>query len=345
MHHLKTKIFSFFMALVVCTTAFALPPDWPEGGLIIEPDMGRDPLVAAFQDAKKSLRISAYKLEDPTLIAALKEAAERGIKVDVLVTRSIFKRADETEQGETPSETLKKIGLNVHQSPEWFAQTHDKFIIVDEDYALIGTGNMGTGSFDESADRKAERDFWITVTNKDQLEELERVFKADFNGEKIDLKNSLLVWSPDQERKPFLDLICSAKKSIFVYQQDIEDPVIAGALVEAARKGIDVRLIMTPHPFSKTKDGNIPHQEMIREAGGKAGLITHVITHAKVVLVDAGTKSEKVYLGSANFYPPSLDENREVGIITSDPAVTSKINAVFQADWKKADFTPRQPLE
>lgn len=338
------KIKSLFLIslFILVTAALALPPEWPEDGIIVEPDMGRTPLIAALKDAKKSLQISAYKLEDDALIAELGDAVKRGVKVNVLVTRSIFKRPEEKGYSGTPAERLQEMGINVRESPAFYSQTHHKHIIVDNEYALVGTGNMAKGCFDETSERKAERDFWTTVTDKNQLKELGDVFIADFNGHKTDLKHALLVWSPDQARTPFLNFFASAKKSIWIYQQDIEDAVLAHALADAARKGIDVHLIMSPYPFSKTKDGNIPHQEMIRQAGGKVGLITHVICHAKVVLVDAETEFAKALVGSSNFYPPSLEENRELGIILSHPSAVAKISSVFKSDYAQANFNPRQ---
>jgi cardiolipin synthase len=343
MHLFKAKIFSFFVVFFCCTCALALPPEWPEDGIIVEPDMNRTPLIAAFKDAKKSLQISAYKLTDKALIEELGKAAQRGVKVDILVTRDIFKREGEIHPDETPLTLLKEMKINVNQSPEFYAQAHYKLIIVDGLYALIGTGNMCKGSFDDSPERKAERDFWMTVTDNAYLQELTNVFKADFNGVTTDLKASLLVWSPDQGRTPFIKLINSAKKNIWVYQQDIEDPEIANALAAAARKKIDVRLMMTPFPFNKAKDGNAPNQEIIRQAGGKVGFITdHVVIHAKVMLVDVGEESSKVWLGSTNFYPPSLNNNRELGIITSHAPAIDTISSVFKKDWGQANFDPHK---
>lgn len=342
MRFLKAKNWFCSVLLLLATATLALPPEWPEDGIVVEPDMGRAPLIAVMRDAQKSLQISAYKLEDEALIHELGEAVNRGIKVDVLVTRSIFARPEEKVFSGTPFERLEKMGINVHQSPEFYAQTHHKHIIVDDSYAIIGTGNMGTGSFDETPERKAERDFWTAVTDIHQLKELKDVFNADFNGQKTDLKNALLVWSPDQGRIPFLNFIRSAQKNIWIYQQDVEDPIIADALADAARQGIDVRLIMPPYPFSKTEDKNIPNQEMIRKAGGKVGLITHVICHAKVMLVDVDTESAKTLVGSANFYSPSLEKNRELGIVISQLPAIAKISSVFKGDWAQADFNPRQ---
>lgn len=172
------------------------------------------------------------------------------------------------------------------------------------------------------------------------------VFSSDFNGRPIQIKKSpSLVWNPDHGRTPFLELIKSAKHTLWIYQQDIQDKEIALAIADSARKGVDVRIIMSPFPFSQKEDKNIPHQNMIREAGGKVGLITHRTTHAKLTLVDVGTPLARGCLGSANFYTKSLEENRELGIIISNSEALNTMRSIFEADWKKADFTPRKEGE
>lgn len=341
----KTKKWFFCAILFFATAALAVPPGWPEDGIIVEPDMGRAPLISAFKDAKHSLKIAAYSLTDDELIAGLSDAVERGVKVEILVTNSIFKREKNyltTEEMETPLNKLEKIGAIIKPSPDFYIQAHNKLIIIDGSYALIGTGNMNKDSFDGNASYKRVRDFWTTVTDINHLKELKEVFTADFTGEKTDLKNALLVWSPDQGRTPFLNLFDSAKKSIWVYQQSLEDKEIANGLAMAAKRGIDVRLMMTPYPFTKTEDENLPNQEMIRQAGGKVGLVTHLYAHAKLILVDVGTSSPKLWLGSTNFYSPSLENNRELGIIISSPSAIDKIGSVFNDDWVQADFNPRK---
>jgi len=343
------KSLSFFIVLFFSTVSLALPSDWPKDGLIIQPQMKRDPLLNAFKEAKKSIRIAAYSLTDEELIAELAKAVKRGVVVEILVTNSVYKReahADHLSAGniETPLEKLEKIGAIVKPSPDFYAQSHYKLIIIDGAYALIGTGNMNKDAFDGNLVYKGVRDFWFTVTKEkypQELKELQTVFQDDFKGKKTNLKDALLVWSPDQGREPFLKLIQSAKKNIFVYQQSLEDKEIVEALVHAARKGIDVRIMMTPFPFTKAEDENLPSQEKIRQAGGKIGLLTHLYVHAKVVVVDVGTPAARALVGSTNFYTPSLDKNRELGIITSDPAVVNKLTSTFEEDWPRADFTSR----
>ena len=49
----------------------------------------------------------------------------------------------------------------------------------------------------------------------------------------------------------------------------------------------------------------------------------------------------QVFLGSENFSPTSMDENRELGLITSDATIRASLSRTFDADYAKA--TPYAP--
>jgi phosphatidylserine/phosphatidylglycerophosphate/cardiolipin synthase-like enzyme len=55
--------------------------------------------------------------------------------------------------------------------------------------------------------------------------------------------------------------------------------------------------------------------------------------HAKAILADYGYSGAKVYLGSENFSSASLTENRELGLIISDPAIMSSVNTTITSDY------------
>lgn len=57
----KTENWFICAILFFATTALGVPPGWPEDGIIVEPDMGRAPLIAAMKDTKHSLKIAAFK--------------------------------------------------------------------------------------------------------------------------------------------------------------------------------------------------------------------------------------------------------------------------------------------
>ena len=107
---------------------------------------------------------------------------------------------------------------------------------------------------------------------------------------------------------------------------------IAQAVAGAARAGVDVRVLMMPFPFSKTKDNNVPNQELMGQAGAQVGLNTSNYIHAKVMIVDGKT----MYVGSCNFYTPSLDQTRELGLLTQEAPTIEKVRAVFEHDWAKS---------
>jgi phosphatidylserine/phosphatidylglycerophosphate/cardiolipin synthase-like enzyme len=53
--------------------------------LIIEPVDGVTPLLSAINNAKKSVEIAIFRLDRKDLAAALKAAADRGVKVTALI--------------------------------------------------------------------------------------------------------------------------------------------------------------------------------------------------------------------------------------------------------------------
>src|SRR5208282_591589 len=53
--------------------------------------------------------------------------------------------------------------------------------------------------------------------------------------------------------------------------------------------------------------------------------------HGKVIEADYGTGHAKIFIGSENFSGTSLNDNRELGLIISDPAVLSAVARTFAA--------------
>jgi phosphatidylserine/phosphatidylglycerophosphate/cardiolipin synthase-like enzyme len=55
--------------------------------------------------------------------------------------------------------------------------------------------------------------------------------------------------------------------------------------------------------------------------------------HAKMILADNGTASAQAYIGSENFSCVSLDDNRECGIIVTEPAILTRLQSTYNSDW------------
>ena len=53
-----------------------------------------------------------------------------------------------------------------------------------------------------------------------------------------------------------------------------------------------------------------------------------------VIEADYGTGHARMFVGSENFLRTSLENNRELGLISSDPAVLSAMARTFTADFR-----------
>jgi phosphatidylserine/phosphatidylglycerophosphate/cardiolipin synthase-like enzyme len=66
---------------------------------------------------------------------------------------------------------------------------------------------------------------------------------------------------------------------------------------------------------------------------------TFLYIHAKMALADYGTPNAQAYIGSENFSCTSLNENRECGIIVTEPPILDRLNTTYASDWGKPSVT------
>lgn len=320
-----------------------LPGGWPSKGIHVFPAAGRQVWLDAINSAKESIQMAAYKLSDEIIVRAIISIIkEKQIKVDILIQPEVHKHGQSLNV-ESPIDRLRMEGVQVHALSNRFNQAHYKMIIIDGKWGMVSTGNLDAETFDGVPTISAApcRDFAITITNPKMVEELAAVFKADITDKRISPPfSSQLVWGPDNQRSVFLRMINSARKSIRIYQQDFTDIGIAQAVAGAARSGVNVEVIMMPFPFNKSEDKNTPNQNLIQDAGGKVYLHTHHYMHAKVMIIDAEVAENRLmYIGSCNFYTPSLDQTRELGVLTADIEQIKQVNTVFEGDLLKVAFS------
>lgn len=344
-------------------TCQAKKPDWIASPVI---DSDRAPFILAIKKAGYSLQLGSYKLHaqikpNDELIQELASAKGRGANVTVIVEEHLT--PEEQKQLEQPEikegDALKiyqDLGITVRPGNPKFTATHEKILFADGAYALVGNTNFDKNFVESDPTdpniQKVTRDFSLFLWDPETLDELEQVFTADIQGKDISLpeyrisdiepSSHRLAWGPDQHLPLLLEMITSAKESICIYQQALQDANISKALQDAARRGVDVRLLMSQFPFGE-KHGNksAPEQELLTKARGKVrltgetnreGIKLHV--HAKVMIVD----EKLMYLGSANFYTPALTKDRQVGVITRNAEHIQPVLARFLQDWQAEEL-------
>jgi len=259
-----------------------------------------------------------YELSDPTFERALVSAEKRGVQVRVLLNGGYY--GGGSSANEAAYSYLKANGVPVHWSPARFALTHQKTLVVDDKTAYIMTLNL------VNEDYSTSRDFAVADTNGQDVAAIEATFTADWNNQSIKPSDGAdLVWSPgalDSE----LSLIDSAQHTLEIYNEEMDDSAVTSALETAARRGVDVKVVMTA-----SSDWDSAFKEL-------SGSGVHVRTykqdaslyiHAKMILVDG----RRVFLGSQNFSAGSLDDNRELGIILNTGAIIRSLEGTFAGDY------------
>jgi phosphatidylserine/phosphatidylglycerophosphate/cardiolipin synthase-like enzyme len=317
----------------------ARPPGWPEDNILVLPDMGSSPIISAIRSAKKSIDLMLYHLDDTQIIDQLIHAKKERVSVRVILHKpDLYPAPFENRINTETVEKLTHHGIQTHFLPDhMYTLTHSKFMIIDEEYAIIQTFNYDDFNFQEA------RNFGILVDNKDQVQSLAHLFNNDYNSQPhlnddniSHLRTSNIILGPVHQREYVKEFLQSAHHSIYIYQQDLSDPEVGETLISLSKKGIKVHVLMTPVPFGGIDNNRINHTK-IMAFGGKCRFKpkADLYIHAKVVLIDPESEGQ-MYLGSCNFWPEALSNNRELGLIVQNKNSIQSVFDVFKRDWESA---------
>ena len=110
--------------------------------------------------------------------------------------------------------TLESAGVLItYDNTKLYNFVHTKLLLIDSTY-IISTGNLSYASFTNN------REFYVIGENASDLQVLQNIFLADFEGRAITESTNNLVISPINSRKKIETLLTSAKKNIYLYVQN-----------------------------------------------------------------------------------------------------------------------------
>jgi cardiolipin synthase A/B len=292
--------------------------------LIVLPDDTAKPILAAVASAKKSLRIKMFVFSDPTLIAAVIAAHQRGVKVRVMLNPA--RRGGEHEN-EGTRERLAHAGVDVIDSNPAFDVTHEKSMLIDEDTALVKSLNWETKNLTET------RDYAVVTSHRHEVDEIAECFEADWHRKHFDPgEGARLVWCNLNGRNRIAHFIDRAKESLFLENERYQDEVIIERLVRAAHRGVKIHVLARPaHALKKGKliEG-VEGLRILWDVGAKVHKLKGLKLHAKMMLGDG----ERAIIGSINLAPGSFDSRRELAIEVDDKHVLKRLRHVAEHDWE-----------
>ena len=288
--------------------------------LLTEPQAGIGPIYRLITRARRSVDLTMYELADPVAEADLAADAARGLNVRVILDQHLERSANHRAY-----KYLASHGVHVHwgQAGTTF---HQKTLTVDNATSVIMTLNL------VARDYRGTRDFAVVDTNHADVRAIVATFNADFAGRAITPPDGTdLVWSPTNAQASVLSVINRAAHTLAVEDEEMNDPAVTRALAAAARRGVNVKIIMTAD-----SEWDSAFAQLAR-AGAHIRLYpddgTALYIHAKVIVADAGRRGERALIGSQNFSVASLDYNRELGILTRNRRVVASAAATLARDY------------
>lgn len=335
-------------------TAFILPdsPDVP---------------LETLQRAETRVLLAGYTFASPRVADALLAAADRGVRVRVLLEGGPVGGMTTNQREQLDRLVAGGVDVRVIDGPHArFSYHHPKYAVSDDD-ALVLTENWkpaGTGGRDS-------RGWGVRVHSGRTADELAAVFAHDADGidavpwrehrrtasfveedpasatydtefdpETVAIEHVRVLTAPGNAGAAVRSEIADAEDRIAVLSPrlDSNGPYFA-SLVAAAERGVEVRILLSNAWYDAESNQAVVEQTMrLRERGlpieariarpaGRFGKV-----HAKGAVIDG----ETVIVGSLNWNEHAATENREVTLALDGEAAATYYGRVFTADWDAA---------
>jgi cardiolipin synthase A/B len=284
--------------------------------LIIEPNDGVAPMVAAIKNARKSVDIVIFRFDYGSIEAALKAAVVKGVKVTALIAntnRGGVKNLRELEM------RFLAAGIVVARTDDDLIRYHDKFIIIDRRILYMLSFNLTRLDIDRS------RGFGIVTKNLKLVQEAGKLFEADCTRGVYTPKLDTFVVSPGNARKVLGTFLKRAKSQLLIFDPKISDKEMISILRGRAKAGIDIRII-----------GRMAGQF---ELAVKRP--TSMRLHTRTIIRD----QRQAFVGSQSLRLEELDSRRELGLIVRDSKIIKRLVDTFESDWAAHEATKERKVE
>ena len=232
----------------------------------------------------------------------------------------------------------------------WMVADHTKLFVFDQSTAFLGGMNMGREYYSEWHDlmirvegpvvRTLSREFSLAWRKAGPLGDLSLLRKPAAIAHPRPMTNGIamrvLRTDPAEGRYEIFDsmllAIGGARKRVWIETPYFANDEIAKAVEAAARRGVDVRVIIPTAGDSPLMDAsNLASANGIIRAGGK------VFRYAKMTHLKAMICDDWASVGSANLDTLSMRINRELNIAFSHhPTIAELEQIVFQPDFRRS---------
>jgi phosphatidylserine/phosphatidylglycerophosphate/cardiolipin synthase-like enzyme len=274
--------------------------------------------------ARARVLVEMYELGRPEILRELGDAVGRGVRVRVITDPTVI-------ASRHSAALLDSLGVpeRVYPVDDGRHQIDHVKLLIADDVAAVGGMNWGAHS-----DRN--HDYVLETHVPLELQRLVRIFDQDWSlagGRPAPLPaqaGDIAQTAPGSEIRTMLEAsLIHATRQALAEVYTLTDPEVIAELVEAHRRGVEVRLLLDPN-----QSYNLHGYTVLRAVGVAVRwypIPRGALLHAKIGLFDG-----VLVLGSANWTVSGLGVNHELDIETGDPAAIAAYAARFAADWKRS---------
>jgi cardiolipin synthase A/B len=273
--------------------------------VIIQPRDGIEPFLEGIRRAEERIEIILYRLDRLEIEQELVAASARGVNVHALIT---YTNKEDLKEIRKMERRLVERGVSVTRTAEDLVRYHSKMMIIDRRMLYLLTFNF------TFLDIHHSRSFGVITDKPYLIAEAVRLFEADVDGQSNRVEAEHFVISPLNSRRRLSEFIANAKKQLLIYDGKLTDSRMIKLLEEQAGAGVEIKVIGSmSRPALGVEVRDMP---LIR-------------LHAQAIISDGS----EVFFGSQSLRKVELDQRREVGLITRDPAAVRSFLVIFEMDW------------
>jgi cardiolipin synthase len=278
--------------------------------LIVQPDDGVKPLLAAIARAKRRIAIVIFRFDLKELEKALEAAIERGVHVQALIAHTSGGGQKSLRKLES---RMLEAGALVARTDDDMVRYHGKLLLIDNKMLLILGFNY------TSLDIRKSRSLGVVTRKGTVIREAQRLIEADVDRSR-DFRPSRtdLVISPENARDRLKRFIRKARRTLLIYDADLSDDAMLRELKNRADAGVRIKII-----------GNV--EKKWRGQGFKVKKPDRRL-HIRAMVRDG----RRAFVGSQSLRRLELDERREVGILVRERKIVRQIERLFESDWRRA---------
>jgi cardiolipin synthase len=278
--------------------------------LIIQPEDGVAPLIQAIDRAKKTIDIVIFRFDIDAIEKAITAAVSRGVAVRALIAHT--NRGGESKLRKLESRLLK-VGATLSRTADDMVRYHGKLLMVDGQRAFVLGFNFTRQDVEKS------RSFGLVTRNPKIIRDVRKVLDADHNRTDLAVTSPRVVVSPENARERLAAFISGAKKELLIYDTGLTDDKMIALLKARSEAGVMIRVL-----------GRV-EKKWLNELPWRVREFKTIKLHVRCLIRDRKT----AFVGSQSLRKLELDHRREVGLITKDVRIVSRMAGVFEQDWKK----------